>query len=685
MLRASRTGKINSWLAKADRWLPAVFFCLVLVLYLTMLVDPDFVDELDVYYGGYNVVKSGDLYQVYLTQHMPFSYYLAALAALLGARTVSWFRIWFYVLMSGLWTGIYIRYRRHLPRLALLALPVIYVVQLRMHSMGTTMISDHWQGIGLVIVLLELLVYADTKKITTGMACMISLGIVLSFGTAFISAYPLLIVFLGVIAIQAVQAVRKERELSALLREDVRLTLVCLCPFLLLGLWYLVSGNFANAIGGAYELNVSVYSKYLGGYGSSPSGTFLAVFPNWLGFQRKGLDWLRSGDWRWALQIWLQTVALLVLAVSLLREKKRIAAVVFVLATMMSGVRAFDGFHGAPYMAVTCIPIALCLDGGLSFFLEKKNWKRALPATAVLACALALAVPYATTVKNLVVVPWLLNGRQYPDSNREILEILTEPGEIVHTDDISYSAHSVMDYNLRVEEGSLGASNPWFYEYYGEKEIRRIREDEPRILMYQPDGEIWGYKTDDYAPDLTAYIEEHYTPLGMNLCIRNEDYEGAMEKLRQAGYGSKLIGPEYDEYCVLGPLLETGMIYEQRFTAADRHLTAVQLRIATYLNRNEAGVTVELADAETGKMLAESALAKDEIRDNLYSRFAMRAELEPGKTYTVRARLDGEVPEGRDSRMHLYRSVDKAEAEGRLDGEQQPFDWVLKVEYDPET
>ena len=133
------------------------FFLFVLTLYLTMLLDGAFVDETDVFYGGYSVVKGGDIYKAYPSQHMPFSYYFSAIIALFGAREENWFRVGFYVMLSGLWTGIYIRNRKHIPRLALIMLPVLYITQLKMYSLATRMLSDHWQGIGLVIILLELI------------------------------------------------------------------------------------------------------------------------------------------------------------------------------------------------------------------------------------------------------------------------------------------------------------------------------------------------------------------------------------------------------------------------------------------------------------------------------------------------------------------------------------------------
>lgn len=687
MLTVSRTGKINSWLSKWDRWLPAVYFLCVLALYMTMLVKSAFVDELDVFYGGYNILKSGDLYRAYPSQHMPFSYYIAAFGALLGARTVWWFRLYFYCLLSGLWTGTYIRYRKHFPRLALLSMPVFYIAQLGMHSMGTTMISDHWQGIGLIIVLLELVMYADTRKIPVSTCCWISLGIVLSFGTTFLSAYPLAIVFAGVIATQVVMAVRKERKIGEMALEDLRLALICLCPFAILLLWYAVSGNLGNAIGSAYDLNVNVYSKYLGGYGTSPGGTFLAVFPNWFWYQVKGGRYVASGDLRWALQIWLQTAALLVFAVSLFwKDKKRIAAVTFLAAVIVTGVRAFDGFHGAPYMAVTCIPMAFCLDGALSFFIQKRKWIRALPAAAALACALVLVVPAAKEVTSLIYVPGLASEPVYLESNRDILEVLTEPGERIHTGDVSQTATTVMRYNLRLDEAAPAVSNPWFYEYYGERELQTLKDNKTRIVTLEPDGSVWGFTVRDYAPDFVAYVEENYTEISPDVYVRNEDFPAAMAKLRQEGYGVKTVevpGSAQD----LGPMMGNGQVLEQRFVAADKHLTAVQLRAATYFRKNRVGITVQLFDTGTGEKLGESTLPRDQIRDGYYSRFALDAETVPGRNYTIRITTDGALPEGQASRMHLYYHTDAPsddETSAWIDGVKQGYNWSAAVEYDPE-
>ena len=184
----ARTGIIELR-KRLEKALPVLYFLFVFILYFSMLSEPYFTDEQDVFYGAYSVAKGKDIYQSFLSQHMPFSYYFAALVALCGARTVFQFRVGIYVLLSFLWEGIYLRNRKAYHQMTLWSMPLIYLTILRTLWMGTTMLSDHWQGIGTVLILLELIRYADTREITWTCAAMVSLGIVLSLGSSFVSAY----------------------------------------------------------------------------------------------------------------------------------------------------------------------------------------------------------------------------------------------------------------------------------------------------------------------------------------------------------------------------------------------------------------------------------------------------------------------------------------------------------------
>ena len=684
MLKSSLTGKINTWLGRADKWLPAAFFLFVLVLYLSMLLDGSFVDETDVFYGGYSIIKGGDIYKAYPSQHMPFSYYFSAIIALFGAREGNWFRVGFYLLLSGLWTGIYIRYRKHIPRLALIMLPVLYIMQLKMYYLATRMLSDHWQGIGIVIILLELIRYAEEKKITTGSACMISLGIVLSFGTTFLSAYPLAAVFLGVAGIQIALLVKKERPVKEVLLEDLRLVLICLAPFAVLAVWYAATGNLSNAIGGVYRLNTEIYSKYLEGFGTSAGGTFLGVFPGWIRYIKSFGGYLKEKP-VYAVLIFAQTASLIWFVISMIRDKKVIAAITFAAAVFLCGVRGFDNFHGLAYMATICIPMTLCLDGALNFFLQKKEWKRAAPAVACLACLVALLAPQLKGFVKLIYVPNVLEVWKMPESNQEIIEVLTDTEERIHTGDMSVSGALVIRNNLRLDECTPASSNPWFYEYYGERELAALKENQTRLVYLDAEGETWDHYVKDYAADFVQYVKDHYTLVGNHwVWIRNEEYDAAMERLHAAGYGEiELDMPGVEPEMGRSDMMENGHVLEQRFVAQGKHLTAIRILTLCSYHRNRSGMTVSLTDPETGEVFGTATLAQKELTDGGMSRFAMPVETEPGKVYNIRITTDGTAPEGRKSGLLIARYSGGADEQtaAYVNGERQDFNWAVRTEY----
>ena len=663
------------------RWgFPLLFFLAVFLLYLTLMLDPYFTDEQDVFYGGYNVVMSGDIYGSYVSQHMPFSYYMAAVPALLGARTVYQFRLGFYVMMSLLWTGIYLRHRKHFPAVTLVSLPFLYVFQLHLQEYATTMISDHWQGIGLAMVLLEALRYSREHHISAGMAASVSLGIVLSFGTTFLSAYPLLILFLGVAAMQAAHLRKHREEIPAALREDARLVGICLLPFAALLGWYAVSGNLSNFFGGAYTLNTEIYSRYIGGMGTQPGSTFLKVVPNWLSHLRDGVSALRTSPLT-GIQTLLQAVAIVACGLRLGRRRP-LAGVTLVLSCIYAGVRVFDGFHGGPYIAMTCVPMAWLLGDSLEALRQRKTAGTVLRAAYSLACLIFFLAPSVTNVRHLYHVPRFLRSPAYSDTNRDMLEILTDPGDTVHVGDISFTSEKIMTYGLRLDPCTLGSSCPWFYEFYGARELAELKARKTPVLLLDADGELWGYAVRDYAADLVAYVEENYVMLEQDLYVHRDALPEAQRRLREAGYGKvgTLLAREGSE---MGEMLWSGETDSQFFPAEGSEMLAVWLQTASYTNNSRVGLTLTLLEAGSESPLAACYVPAGEMRDLRYTRFPLRAPLVPGKAYELRFTAD-ETDGGQDTRLHLYHSAPGTagpDTYAIIDGEQAPYSLAIQIEY----
>ena len=72
------------------------------------------------------------------------------------------------------------------------------------------------------------------------------------------------------------------------------------------------------------------------------------------------------------------------------------------------------------------------------------------------------------------------------------------------------------------------------YEAFAEEEMSNLEENAPRVAIYTPEYNLWGYDLTEYAPDFAAYMSEIYTPLDENkfpeLYIRN-DYLGVAKAI----------------------------------------------------------------------------------------------------------------------------------------------------------
>ena len=634
--------------------MPFLLFLSVLLLYLTMLSDFVFVDETDVFYGGYNVIFSGDIYKVYPSQHMPFSYYMSAICALFGATTANQFRFGLYVILAGLWTSIYLHHRKHLNNWALLGLPFFYVFQLKQQELATSMISDHWQGIGLVILILEVLRYRKTWRIPVSTAVFVSLGIVLSLGTAFVSAYSVFAVFVGVLLMQAYRLWKHKEERKIAVREDLRLVCIGIAPFAILGLWYLISGNMKYFFGGAYELNVDIYSKYIGGFGSDAGGASVDTFTGWFLFIKKSIETLAI-DPAYGTILILQSVTLVVFSIVIMKDNL-LAGLTVLFASILAGIREFSGFHGMPYMAVCSVPMAFWLGSGLVCFVEKRNVVRGINLLAALAMVVVLVAPSMDSIHNLKKVSHYLAEPKKDETALSLPEVLADTDDRIATDDISITSWKIMRSRLKLEECSMAASNAWFYEYYGPRALEKLKENKTPIVLLNPDGAVWGYPEREYAADYVQYVESNYVQLETNVYVLQERLPEKMKKLDDAGYGLIDSKEEVPLFSEVGNQFLFGEQKSEYFIACGSELRAVRVKTATYYGNNQVGLKCEVLDAQTKEIISEFYRERESIWDNDYVRFPMKVTLEPGKGYIIRLTADKPEEHGENTLLNIYQS-----------------------------
>ena len=102
---------------------------------------------------------------------------------------------------------------------------------------------------------------------------MISLAVVLTFGTIFVAIFPVFFIALGVLLIEIKWEMEEKKPikewLQTILKRYIKLFLIVARPWILLLIHLIITHTVSEFIYGAYTLNRYIYPKYHGGFGGS--------------------------------------------------------------------------------------------------------------------------------------------------------------------------------------------------------------------------------------------------------------------------------------------------------------------------------------------------------------------------------------------------------------------------------
>ena len=632
-----------------------LLFLTYMFFYLSLLGEMIFVDEVEIFQNGYLMSRGMMLYKNILSQHMPFSYYLGMVVSWFSPNNSHGYRLGFYVIMTILFIAMYFRHRKYTPPVALIFTPVFFFLVLPYHSLASSMLSDHWQGIGIGILLLEFLRYIQTKDITFSTAVWISLGIQLSFGSAFLAAYAILPVMLAVIAIQIYDyrhTAKEERPalLKRLTRQDIMLTGIVLLPMAVLMLYYLINGNLGNFIKGAYLVNTQVYSKYIGGFGSNPISAAIAPIKSFCHLCKDALFAIRADPFD-PLHVvtLLMLIGNIVIPIWLVLKKHYAAGIAWFFSSVMCGVRGFTGFHSMPYFFVSALSVGLIFAFCMERMFEKKKYVLGIIAIGLLAIAANKLPSELHQAGNVIGVIPISNGR------KEVIDTILEKDDPIHITDVTQMSY-VFDYKRTVDYGGA-ISTPWTYEAYGQEELDSIRTVKPKVVFYSPGGETWGYKHDEYGKDLVQYITANYTLLDeSDMWVRNDLYVDAKKKLGLDGKNLYLVDGEPFQYINIE---ENGVCIEYVVPDRDLDLMGVGLYTGNYLYGAKGTIGLGIRNEETGETVCQTAVDTSKFKDISYNRVNTPPfSLKGGVKYSISIRM--EDSEAGTLAMALFEDTDQS-------------------------
>ena len=652
-------------------WIEAagLFILLLLLLLVNSTEFLYFTDEADNFLAGMSVAAGKKIYVDFTSQHMPLLYYICGLFSMLGAGNMLQFRLYFYVLFAVLWALLYVRNRDRLGVIGGLSLPVLYVMNM-IGEYNVCVLSDQLQAFGMAVLFLEFCRYYDIKRIDWKMSVWVAAAILLSFGSAFVSAFGIFAILVGVIGAEAGESRRSHQKLGVAVghffRKYALLLALVLVPLLVWVGYYAVTGHLGDMILGAFTLNTKYYPKY-SGYGSSTLGAFVDPFVTYGKYFIEITTNLMAHKLQYTKELLCYAVNIVFFVHTFRKSKWQ--AIVLAVFTVWVGSRGFGSvFHALPYYAVSlCMFASLFRDytnSTCNAHKKSKNVEKLVGIVFVCGSMLVLALPYVQTIPRIKMLESEWNAQMHPgeDTYEQYLQLLTDKDEDVLFATVDFY-HGV---NAKRCNLNLPVNVPWTYEAYEEQILETLEEDAPRIMIFNPNYQTWGYELKDYAPEVWNYLHEAYECLYLPSCpelYARKDYYQEAQELCGGRYDSVRIYDDADSQLVLHP----GDVLTQSVTGDGEEADCVGLLVNSCADLGGISGTLRVLAGDGTELATCETDFRGWKAEGFYYLETEPVTFEKGKAYTLELTIDS-LSEA--TTLTLYGTQDKnSKTEAAVNGQ----------------
>lgn len=598
----------------------------VVVFFVYFIMQSKFVhdfwfvtDELDVMMGGKAIANGYTLYDDFLSQHMPFSYYISAVFDFFGATSVSAQRLCFYGLFAFFWTLILYRYRKVVSQKALFLFPIIHMSLISVYDMGTNILSEHIAGIGAVIIFLEFLDFYETKELQWHNCVLLSIAVVFTFGTIFIGAFSVMVVGIAVVSTEISWWYADKKKLGEKCREwtgrYVPLIGWCALPWAILFVTYAIKGNLMNFIQEAYGINRGIYPKYMDGYGESIIGVLIDIPSRLFSWAVKIIN---TDNFGITIVIYAIVLAMVILFVAeQYRAGRKIIAVFTALYVSSMGTRGLFNYHSTYMVEMSALICAVYL---VDWMQNKQEMKLAI------ICGFLLLVPYWSDMSGFT-------KEAVSEDNiiADVIDTIVEPKEAV------WQLNFDNDIMMISDRASIAnvAAVPWMWQGQGSRIIEKMKNEMPRVALYNENHEVWGYKLKEYAPELVGFMAQNYTQYeNTQIYIRNDSYDKLVKEIKNTMYGT--ISNDVE---IIGGAANDDE-YEQNIEPSMEYIEGIELYCATYGRTNDSNVHVQLLKDDM--VVAEQIVSASRLNDCSYNtiEFEDKILIESGSKYKIKVYFD---------------------------------------------
>lgn len=590
--------------------IPILLFVLSFIFLCTFKNLNPFTDEADVFLGAKSLSSGKLIYRDFASQHLPFTYLFLAPFEMLGVNSIVGLRICSYILLSLIFTFMYVRYNKTFGKTTLFIYPFFYMIFMSTSFLHSSIVSEQFQTQFLVILLLELLMFYKNKSLSTSSKIIISSGIILSIGCAFVSIISVFLFILALFYIDIKNYITNNKKfrlneyIKYFFKNYLLIVVIGIVSIVIFLLILLLTNSFSEFIRQAFYLNTEIYSKY-NGYSSNPVITIIKLIPNYILSIKAymNLPIIYKG-----VSIFVYLGVLLYILTNV--KKDFIYTILLFLYILSGGNRAFVDFHALPYFGLAIMTTLLFIRT-LNF-----NYQKIFIFLFSILFLLIFLPNYKEIYK------FSTSTSEYNDN----LSKLIDSDEMI---DIRIDTYLFIQLD-KSSAARFAGMVPWFAELYEDEYLKEIKQKKPNIIFYNPYDEVWGYKYVDFVPKINTYIHNNYIYYSDYSCWVRNDYIDETEKITNnsniAFYDNNYNS---NSYISLGD-----NIIEEKFYLKD-DVSAISLKFNTYDRINYCKIKFEIFN-EKGNTIFNKEISASELINNSFYNINFNNPLQKNNNYILR-------------------------------------------------
>ncbi|MCE3203603.1 hypothetical protein [Paenibacillus sonchi] len=508
----------NILIKNKSTWVVFMLGFLLIILYSRYF---SFMDEADNILGAISVSQGGDIYKSFFSQHTPFVYYFMSIFALIGVKDYETFRLCMGFVILCLWIFMYIRYSNYFDLKVFNIFVLLYALTINI-TWAHMVLSDVFYGFSILFLFLESLIYIRTGVVSKKSMIVVAASVFVSVMSAFVSVYSVAIL-LFLLFIYNIYNKRTKKNIS----NYIKLSIIIAIPFLILILWYWLTGNLYNFYYQAYKLNRVYYSNY-NGINNSSIGLMKQIITSWINHIAYHATTFSKESIFSGILLFLN----LLFCYYHFKRDRALAILIFIFLAF-TGVRGFEEFHAIPYYIVSFFNSSFIINQYL--FKKQTDSREEYKKNVMRICVfLLLILSLNNYVPNAGVNFTKPNGIIAHSSYDEYINKLTKPDEKIWITSLSPQTYINTNRNPAMRAYIVV---PWYIDAFKNEIMGDLTTIKPKLIIFEKDSDVWGYKYSDFAKDILDFLNAEYKPLNSNvdfeknIYIRKDLFEEANNKL----------------------------------------------------------------------------------------------------------------------------------------------------------